>query len=45
MGKKGVKLTRAQKTKLWTAAIKSNKTPLHLKKALRARLRAMGVRV
>ncbi len=45
MPRKGQKLTRAQKIKLFRSSIKSKKTPLRLKIALRKRLKAMGVSV
>ncbi len=44
MPRKGQKLTRAQKIKLFRGSIKSKKTPLRLKIALKKRLIAMGVR-
>ena len=44
MPKKGQKLTRAEKIKLFRASINSKKTPLRLKIALIKRLKAMGVR-
>ncbi|KKL62703.1 hypothetical protein LCGC14_2182560 [marine sediment metagenome] len=44
MPRKGEKLTRAQKIKLFKGSIKSKKTPLRLKIALIKRLKEMGVR-
>lgn len=44
MPKKGQKLTKAQKIKLFRASINSPKTPLRLKIALRKRLKALGVK-
>lgn len=43
MPKKGQKLTREQKIKLFRGSIRSPKTPLRLKIALRKKLKAMGV--
>ncbi len=44
MPRKGQKLTRAQKIKLFRGSINSKKTPLRLKIALRKKLKEMGVR-
>ena len=44
MPRKGEKLTRAQKIKLFRGSIRSKKTPLRLKIALTAKLKAMGVK-
>lgn len=44
MPRKGEKLTKAQKIKLFKASIKSSRTPLRLKIALKKRLKKMGVR-